>query len=489
MKSYQDPDTLLYFSPQPIRESTMKVLEVYKFLDDAGRPIVWTQGQLEIIDVIVNRSDPTGLLKRIEIKAPTQMGKSLAVAAGVTIRASLKPEKWAIVAGTDEKAKIIMEYVIMLSLNNDLVRTQLDPETPLDKLRMKRSADRLVFRRHGEVRVYSAQAEHVTETSKALMGFGAPNIIGDEASLIDDVLQSTVLRMLGGTKDNFYVKIGNPFNRGHFYRTWMEGKYYRIFIDYLRALDEGRYTKEFIEEMRSEAMFDILYECRTPSEGVIDRKGWVQLLTEEEVRRAFVQACQPFGFFKLCIDVAGGGRNFSVMVLKAYNVAVKVYKRNQRDTMMLVGEVEEKQSRLQMRKDEVFIDRVGVGKGPYDRLTELGNDRDGYVVGVNGGERATDPTRFANKRAEMYWRAREWILSGGKLEEDADWFQLTKIKYKVDSSGKIKIMTKEEMLANKVDSPDVADAFSMGFYTVDKVASTLPVTQTTVTLESLDPYV
>lgn len=488
---YQDPDTLLYFSPCPIRETTKKVLDVYQFKDNAGKIIEWTSGQLEIIDCIVNRSAPDGT-QRVQIKASTQYGKSLAVAAGVCIRSSLKPERWAIVAGTDEKAKIIMEYVIMLSLNNELLRTQLDPATPLDRLRMKRAADRLVFRRKGEVRVYSAQADRVAETSKALMGFGSPNIIGDEASLIGDVLQAIVLRMLGGEKDNFYVKIGNPFNRGHFYKTWMreQGNYYRIFIDYNRALDEGRYSSAFIEEMRSEAMFDIFYECRTPGEGQIDRAGWVQLLTEEEVRRAFVQALQPFGHFRLGIDVAGGGRNFSTMVLKSYNVLKKLYKRNQPDSMMFVGEVEDMRMRLGMRMDDLFLDKVGVGKGSYDRLNELGNEKTGYIVGVNAGDKATDYLRFYNKRAEMYWRLREWILSGGKLEEDPDWFQLTKIKYKIDSSGRVRIMTKEEMLRNGIDSPDVADAASLSFYSSEPIARSAQQQQVvTVDPSILDPYV
>ena len=55
-------------------------------------------------------------------------------------------------------------------------------------------------------------------------------------------------------------------------------------------------------------------------------------------------------------------------------------------------------------------------------------------------------------------------VAGGKLEKDDDFYQLAQIKYKVaDSSGKIKIMSKPEMLRNGVDSPDVADALSMTF--------------------------
>ena len=170
-KQYYDPNLLIYHKPVPPRKETLEAIELHKFVDDAARPIVWTPGQLEIIDTILHRSSQNGL-RRIEIIAATQYGKSLAVAAGVVIRASSFPEQWAIVAGTTEKARIIMEHIIMLALNSVIIRQELDPETPLDRLRMKRSADRLVFRLKGEVRVYSAEAKLVAETSKSLMGFG-----------------------------------------------------------------------------------------------------------------------------------------------------------------------------------------------------------------------------------------------------------------------------------------------------------------------------
>ena len=108
---------------------------------------------------------------------------------------------------------------------------------------------------------------------------------------------------------------------------------------------------------------------------------------------------------------------------------------------------------------QVPQEQVGVGKGAYDRLAEQLRE----IVGVNAGEEPSEKTRFANKRAEMYWRAREWIIQGGKLEKDEDWYQLTKIKYKTDSSGRLKIMSKDEMLRNGIDSPDFADAFALTF--------------------------
>lgn len=442
-----------------IRKSTIETLDFYAFEDYAGKRIVWTPGQLAIMDCILNRSTPDGR-NRVQVIASTQYGKSIAVGAAVAIRASTKPEKWGLVAGTTEKARIIMEYVTMFSLTNEIIRTQLSPGTPLDRLRMKRSQDRIVYRRGGEVRVFSAEATRVNETSKALMGFGAPNIIEDESALIPDRLQATVVRMVGGTQNNFLMKIGNPFNNNHFKRTWDNGKYFRIFIDYIQALKEGRYTKAFIDEMREEAMFDILYECKFPEAGLIDSKGWLQLLTEAEVRRAFVKQAYIIGKKKLGADVAGGGRNFSVMVLRAKNVAKKLCKLNEPDTMVYAGIIIHTKKEYGISGGEIFIDRVGIGRGCYDRVHE----QEKSAHGIGGADEPTDKKRFVNRRAENFWRLREWILGGGKLIEDEDWLQLAKIKYKVvNSSGKIQIMSKEEMLREGIDSPDVADALQLTF--------------------------
>ena len=108
--SYFEPNLNIYLPDFPIRENTRKMLKLYRLETNEGQVIPWTQGQLEIIDCILHRGSPDGK-NRIQIMAATRYGKSLSVAAGVVIRASLKPEKWAIVAGTKEKARIIMEYI------------------------------------------------------------------------------------------------------------------------------------------------------------------------------------------------------------------------------------------------------------------------------------------------------------------------------------------------------------------------------------------
>lgn len=441
-----------------VREPTRKALEMFVFKDDAGNSIDWTDGQLEIIDCIVCRSAPDGK-KRVQLIASTQYGKSLAVAAGVLIRVVTMAEKWGIVAGTKEKARIIMEYIIMFALNNAIIKTQMVSDGPLERLKMKRSQDMISFKRKGSVRVFSADARRTGEVSKSLMGFGSPNLVEDESALIPDILQATVLRMLGGTKDNFLMKIGNPFNRNHFLRTWNSPRYYRVLIDYHRALKEKRYTADYIEEMREEPLFDILYGCEFPVEGLIDQKGWMQLLTESDIEKAQVEELDLIGERRTGNDVAGGGRNYSAVVIRGYNVAIKLLKKSIKDTMVFATKLMNLADDYEVKSRHIFIDANGIGRGCYDRVKM----RKPNAIKVIGGEKANDFLRFENIRAEMYWRMREWILNGGKLQKDPDWSQLTEVKYKVDSRGRIKIMSKEEMLRMGIDSPDVADSLAMTF--------------------------
>lgn len=117
------------------------------------------------------------------------------------------------------------------------------------------------------------------------MGSSVRRLILHESSLIDDVPYSTPKWMMGGYeyRDTFLLEIGNPFYRNHFRSTWHDDLYHKIFIDYRTSLAEGRYSPEFIEEMRKEALFDIVYECRFPDENEIDENGFRVLVTTDQV--------------------------------------------------------------------------------------------------------------------------------------------------------------------------------------------------------------
>ncbi len=109
----------------------------------------------------------------------------------------------------------------------------------------------------------------------------------------------------------------------------------------------------------------------------------------------------------------------------------------------------------------MFIDEGGIGGGTVDQCRSRGY----RVQGVNFGSAATDSKRFANKRAEMYWKAAEWVRKGGGALPDDRMLatELTAPIYWHDKTDRICIEKKEDVKARLGRSPDRADAFVLSF--------------------------
>jgi hypothetical protein len=411
-----------------------------------------TPGQLEIFYRIVYRRS-----NRVQIITPTQYGKSLFVALGCIIVSCIQDKVVAVVAPKTEKAKIIMRYYIEHLGDNPIFYTQLEKDTKLERLRMEENKERIILRNGGGIFVISANASNSIKGFEAAMGSGAELVVIDEASLIPDEIEATIFRMIAGKKDGFYCKIGNPFYRNHFLKSWNDANYDKVFIDYQQGLNESRYAQEFIDEAKRKPHFDVLFACQFPKADSIDAKGYSMLLTEDDLK---INQASPFGEKRLGVDVAEGGGNYSVVVIRYANFAKVLLKYQSSDTMDLAGRVVQLATEHDVQDRNIFIDSIGVGKGVLDRLREQRKS----VHEVKGSERAEDDVQFVNKRAENYWELRKWIKGGGTLSDDPNWVQLMDIKYKAqDSSGKLLIQSKDEQRREGIDSPDVADALSLTF--------------------------
>ena len=115
----------------------------------------------------------------------------------------------------------------------------------------------------------------------------------------------------------------------------------------------------------------------------------------------------------------------------------------------------------------VKIDSIGIGAGLVGELRNA-NLPDVLFVPVNVSQRASQPTKFANRRAEMWWMARInceqglWDLS---VVDDKMAAQLTAPRYEIDASGRIKIESKDDIRERLRRSPDNADALLLAYYT------------------------
>jgi len=414
-----------------------------------------TEGQLLIFAELIFRKN-----KRLQILCSTQYGKSFVVALACIIITCIQKEMVAVIAPTNEKAKIIMRYYIEHLGDSPLFYSQLEKDTKLERLRMEESKERIVLRNGGGIFVVSVQAGNSKKGIEAAMGAGAKNVIQDESCLIPDPIEATVFRMIAGKgEEAFYCKIGNPFYRNHFLKSWRDDNYKKIIIDYQQGLRESRYSLDFIEEAKLKPYFDVLFECKFPSPDAIDADGYSTLVGDDYLATKIKSKVNLFGDLKMGCDVAGEGSNYSVITLRGKNGAKVIYKEHNPDTMNFAGIIGVMASEYSPRK--IYVDKVGIGKPVYDRLKEFDEISD-RVVGVMAGEKAEDDLNYFNKRAEMFWRLKEWLATSDL--EGNKWDDLLDIKYKVQSDKRVKIKSKDEMLKDGVVSPDVADSLSLTFY-------------------------
>jgi len=453
---------------QDIREDVYKIADTSKLFKiwnqeaNTTEPLKLTWGQKCIYWTILKRFP-----KRNHVMTFTRYGKSHTVAIAVLMRAVTHAEKWAVVAPSTSKAMIIMRNVIDHCYDNEIFRSQLDmDELAKDKLKREVSKKRITFKGGGEIYVLSADNRNKAQAGDTLMGFGASNVIIDESSLIDDDIYSKIKRMLGDQQDNFLLEIGNPFHRNHFLRSSNNDNYNQITVDWRQGLKEGRVSQEFIDEMRDEANFGVLYDCLFPEEeSVVD--GWSLLFPEKMVKEAQrKENPNAYGEKRLGFDIGRGG-DYSTWVLRTENFAELLVKTLTPNTMDAIGITRDIMDKYDLLEENVYMDATGLGSGVYDRFVESGV----RVNGVNMAESALDKEKYINIRAEAYIRTSKWLKQGGTLKTSPDWIELCDMRYQLRSSGKIQMISKERLLKNGIHSPDVADALMLTFASPDDTFS------------------
>lgn len=159
---------------------------------------------------------------------------------------------------------------------------------------------------------------------------------------------------------------------------------------------------------------------------------------------------------RLGVDVGAGGDR-SVLLQRVGNSVTKIKAHDTPDTMELTGWVSDAIHRGGV--DATFVDIIGIGQGVYDRLRELGHKRV-YSVDVR---RTSTSERFKKLRDELWWKIRERFEKGTiSIPNDEELIcELTTIKYKPESDGRVKVEGKKELRARGAASPDKADALCL----------------------------
>jgi len=192
-------------------------------------------------------------------------------------------------------------------------------------------------------------------------------------------------------------------------------------------------------------------------DNIIDASGYLSLLTYNELQNCIINHDYIFQNPSILgIDPGAGGDETAIVIRD--NFAAKVlFNQRLSDTMQILPLISKFFS--QNKIVSIVIDATGIGKGIYDRLLELGYK----VFSIQFGEKSNHPNQFFNKKAELFWKMREWLLGGGRLLKNEAWNEILQIKYKILSDRVIKIQPKEELLKQGIKSPNVADALALTF--------------------------
>lgn len=176
---------------------------------------------------------------------------------------------------------------------------------------------------------------------------------------------------------------------------------------------------------------------------------------------------------ELGVDVAAGGANKTTIYERRGIRLRRIFSGYEELTTGTVGRV--KMALAETGAVLAKIDGIGVGAGVYGTLYEEGKP----VVNVQSGRPSREPDRFANLRAEGYWRLRERFerayehgahpdgIAIDKQDDDLAW-ELAAIKYKPTARG-VLIESKDDMKARGVPSPDHADGAMLACLQVDTI--------------------
>jgi hypothetical protein len=129
--------------------------------------------------------------------------------------------------------------------------------------------------------------------------------------------------------------------------------------------------------------------------------------------------------------------------------------------MQTAGMVKLRFDAAKTKPTAIFVDVIGLGAGVVDRLREL----DLPVVAVNVAESPSADDKYARLRDELWFKARDWFSGRDvHMHPDDDLVaELTLPSYKITSSGKLQVESKDDLKRRGVTSPDLADAFCLTF--------------------------
>lgn len=299
------------------------------------------------------------------------------------------------------------------------------------------------------------------ENPEALQGFHAENLffLIDEASGVDDVVFQVAQGALSTPGARVLMAANPTRTSGYFYNSFHRDRdrWQRFTFS---CLDSPHVAKEYVDEVRTIYGEDSdIYRVRVL--GQFPRAGDLQFIGTDLVEAAQSRHLLPQEYEKapviLGVDVARFGGDRTVIFKRRGLFAELLWQCQGMDLMATADRIAVLMDAH--KADAVMIDAGGVGAGVCDRLRQMGH----RPIDVQFGGASGLPNCL-NKRAEMWWRMRDWLREGGAIPPDEDLRDdLTAPEYQFTTKGLVQLEKKEDMKKRGLHSPDIADALALTF--------------------------
>jgi hypothetical protein len=309
----------------------------------------------------------------------------------------------------------------------------------------------------------TARAESAESFAGLHAADSSPFFLVDESSGVPDAIKEV---MEGAMTDGepFLIAFGNPTRNSGWFHAAFNGQRHRWTTRQIDSRDVAITNKQQIQQWVDDFGVESDF-VKVRVRGIFPSASSLQFIATDLVEQAVARE-PPTTYGEtvvLGVDVARFGGDSSVIFTRVGRDArtwpIKRFEKV--DTMVLVTHVAQHANlfRGAGHRVAIAVDGGGVGGGVVDRLRQLGFD----VTEVSFGGKAYDPRKYANRRAEIWGLARDW-LTGGALPQDNELLaELTAVEYAYNASDQIQLERKESMKARGIGSPDAADALAITF--------------------------
>ena len=313
------------------------------------------------------------------------------------------------------------------------------------------------------------------EKPEALQGIhaeqGRVTLIADEASGVPESIFEVAAGSMSGHNCTTLL-LGNPVRTsGFFFDTFhkLQSMWKTVHVSHT---DSDRVSEDFVRDIAAR-YGDDSNAFRIRCLGEFPRSDDDTIIPYELLVSATERDIQPTPNARIVwgVDVSRFGDDVSVLVKRQPRILLPdIHVWKQLDLMELSGRIkaEYDNTAAHERPEEILIDVIGLGAGVVDRLAELKLP----ARGINVSETAAASGRYRNLRTELWFEAREWLAARDvKLpkptskDDTAEMLivELSQLRYKFTSSGKLMAESKDELKKRGYKSPNVADAFVLTF--------------------------